>query len=101
MKEIESEMTIEREGEEVEVEIVGYFSPACRGSRERGTGLQMEPDEPEGIDDITASLDGVEIVLTSDEEEKACEILLALVEDDCDEPEPEDREPPCWEDVWG
>lgn len=29
-----------------EMEITFDYTPACRGVRERGTGLQLEPDEP-------------------------------------------------------
>lgn len=33
-------------------QIAFTWYPGCRGARERGTGLQLEPDESEGPEDI-------------------------------------------------
>ncbi|AVH84944.1 hypothetical protein RsoM2USA_15 [Ralstonia phage RsoM2USA] len=36
--------------EDCTIKIVYDYSAACRGARERGTGLQLEPDEPESVE---------------------------------------------------
>jgi len=54
------------DGGELDCEL--EYEPAERGSRERGTGLQMEPDEPENAILITARLNGIDIAeLLSDD----------------------------------
>jgi len=109
MSQVKSSLTIERpigkdndlDMEEIEVTITGEYSPFHRGRFEKGGG-QVEPDEPECIDDIEATFNGKTIELTDSEVEKAEEELLSTVKDDCDGPEPDDDyEPPCWDDVWG
>jgi len=47
------------DGGELECEL--EYNEAERGSRERGTGLQLEPDEPEYCVLETAKLNGVDI----------------------------------------
>jgi len=47
------------DGGELECEL--EYEPAERGSRERGTGLQLEPDHPEFCTLETAKLNGVDI----------------------------------------
>jgi len=46
-------------GGELDCEL--YYEPAERGSRERGTGLQLEPDFPERTNLEIAKINGVEI----------------------------------------
>lgn len=36
--------------EDCTIKIGYYYSAACRGERERGSGLQISPDEPEGVE---------------------------------------------------
>jgi len=38
------------------------YEPAELGSRERGTGLQLEPDSPERAYLVTAEINGVDIL---------------------------------------
>jgi len=47
------------DGGELECEL--EYNEAERGSRERGTGLQLEPDHPEFCTLETAKLNGVDI----------------------------------------
>jgi len=66
-------ITIEREGEEIEIEVFGEYRPAERGSRDR-YGLPLEPDEPEELE-LTEAAHG--FTLTREEEAQAIEALLA------------------------
>jgi len=50
------------------------YEPECRGSRERGTGLQMEPDEPANAFLVTAKIGGVDI------SELLSEDIIGLIE---------------------
>jgi len=50
------------------------YEPECLGSREFGTGLQMEPDEPENAILITAKINGVDI------SELLSEDIIGLIE---------------------
>ncbi len=43
---------------EIEVDVAYIHEPAIRGSRERGSGLQLEPDEPEGIEVLSVLTSG-------------------------------------------
>lgn len=107
MQQVKSSLLIERpigkdndtDMEEMEVTITGAYSPFHRGRFEKGGG-QIEPDEPEMIEDIEAIYNGKVIELTDAELEKAEEELFSMVKDDCDEPDfDRDDEPPCWDDV--
>lgn len=40
---------------EIEIEVEYDFSPASKGGRERGTGLQLEPDTDASVDIISAT----------------------------------------------
>lgn len=46
--------------EEVEADIEVWLDPACRGARERGTGLQLEPDCLAHIEIISVVVSGVD-----------------------------------------
>lgn len=48
---------------EFECEIEADYSRACPGSREHGTGLKLEPDEPESVEITKVTVLGVEIPL--------------------------------------
>lgn len=65
---------VERENDDHEVEIRYEFTPFCRGARERGTGLALEPDTPASVEILETSL-----LLTVSETDKALDA--------------------CWEDV--
>jgi len=64
-------ITVERE-----VEVEFYYTPACRGARDscggvRGAGPPLEQDEPEELEFVGATLDGVAFELTDGERERA------------------------------
>jgi len=50
------------------------YEPAENGARERGTGLQLEPDSPERAYLLTAELNGVDIAELLSEE------IIGLIE---------------------
>ena len=81
------------EWQELPVLVEYEYTPASRGSRERGTGLQMEPDEPARIVIISTS-----IPLTPEETARAfedCEAdVMAKIMDAKDE-----RDERRWEDM--
>lgn len=78
------ELTIQRDGVEIEVAIEYDYIPASRGSRDsccgvRGAGAALEPDEP-----ATAEITSVrrmdtneEIELTENEEDRAIERAIS------------------------
>lgn len=76
--------------EEIEVDVSGDYHPFRRGAFERG-GLQIDPDEPEMVEDIEATHNGKPIDLTEDEEEKAEEALLEVAQEGDDEPDRDDE----------
>jgi hypothetical protein len=45
-----------------EIEVSGCYYKACRGMRERGTGLQLEPDEPASIEIESIMYKGIDVV---------------------------------------
>ena len=70
-------LTIERDGEEIEVEVEYDFYRASRGARD-SYGAQLEPDEGASVE-ITSTVNtetGQEIELTDSETEKAIEQAL-------------------------
>ena len=44
--------TVNFRGHKLEVEF--EYTPYCRGAREHGTGIPLEPDDEEGIEEINA-----------------------------------------------
>ena len=54
---------------EIKIEVEYDFNPASRGGRERGTGLQLEPDTDASVDVLSATdiRTGAEIKLTPEE----------------------------------
>jgi len=44
------------------LEVSGSAWKACRGAREHGTGLQLEPDEPAGFEIESVMFKGVEVM---------------------------------------
>lgn len=67
---------------EMVVEVEYTYHPACRGERERGTGLPLEPDEPEHIE-IESVTDqfGNTIELSNDEYAELEEDILEELQD--------------------
>ena len=76
-KTIRTEMTVEREGAEVELDISGTYIPGYPETRE-------EPAEYPCCEDIEAKQNGVPFVLTEAEEDLAQEKLLASHAEDCE-----------------
>ena len=46
--------------EELEADVTVWLDPACRGARERGTGLQLEPDCLAHIEILSVVVSGVD-----------------------------------------
>lgn len=46
--------------DEVEADVTFWFDEACKGARERGTGLQLEPDCLAHIEIISVVVSGVD-----------------------------------------
>ena len=65
---------------EYEIEIEGSFYAGCRGSRD-SMGVPEEPDDPEEVEIIEATLDGHKIELTDKEVNTAEEALYQAVID--------------------
>lgn len=53
-------ITVNFQGSKVEVS--GHSWKECRGAREHGTGLQLEPDEPAGFEIDSVMFKGVEVI---------------------------------------
>ena len=68
---------------QIEVEISGTYYREHKGRFD--SGLQMEPDEPAHIEDITAKLGKETIELTESDIERAEEALMDVWGDGCDE----------------
>lgn len=72
--EIETIIWVERGDDELEIKVTASASPRVRG-RYHGPPERCFPDEGGEIEDIQATLNGVEFELTKDEEDKALESL--------------------------
>ncbi len=92
--------TIERDDNEVAIEVEYNATPGCRGSRDslggvRGAGPPLEPDSPPEIEIIKAvSVAGIEITLTDSEIDKIETELWSELEElrrDAQERPEEDR----------
>jgi hypothetical protein len=59
---------------EIEIKISGTYTANYRGKRDKW-GAQLEPDEPDSIEDIEATVDGVERELSDEEKGRAMEAL--------------------------
>lgn len=85
---VEFAFTIERNEEQIELLIVGEYSPASKGATDGKYGPPIEPDEPDFIEiDSATDEDGNEIELTEEEYEKAVEEgleKLAEMEEGCE-----------------
>lgn len=68
MKQVSTTMLIY--SNQIEVTISGTYSPLHRGRFEKGGG-QLEPDEPEMVEDITAKLGRDTIELDEEDMERA------------------------------
>ncbi len=69
---------VERDGEELEVEVTARAYRAERGSR-------WQPPEPGGIEDLSARIGKADFLLTPDEEEQASEALCMAIVDNADD----------------
>lgn len=63
-----------------EILVTGDYNPPSRGKRDKW-GAQMEPDEPDGIEDISATVDGVDYELNEEEKSRAIFALWEAVSD--------------------
>ncbi len=81
--------------------LIGFiYYPGCRGAREHGTGLQLEPDEPAGIEEmVLMNLKGWHLDWLTDKVEAAdewddiadqCKNYMESQEPDYDDYEPWD-----------
>ena len=76
----EQEVNDEMEEVEIEVTVDFDYEPAERGSREHGTGLQLEPDWDENAEiNSVKDSDGKEITLTEKEQEVIVEKCIEHV----------------------
>lgn len=69
---------------EVECMVDFDYSPPCRGARERSSGIQLEPDEPENVEINSISIVGQNItsIVTEEFFEAVClEVLHELAEE--------------------
>jgi len=73
-------MTVERNGEELEVEVEGNIYPGHKGVHTLPNGDPGYPDEPAEVEITDITLDGKVFDLTDEEMEKAHELLLRAVE---------------------
>ena len=81
---VESKMIVERDDEELELEIEGEMVAYVPG-RHSGPAEMCFPSEGGYVEDIAAKLDGVEFELSEDETERASEILTSVdVDNDLD-----------------
>lgn len=64
-----------------EIEIVGNYTPAQRGSRDR-YGVPMDPDEPDSVEVESAFLDGQEIDLDAEDMKRAELALFEAIAED-------------------
>jgi hypothetical protein len=46
---------------EIEADVAYIYNRACRGARERGSGIQLEPDEPASVEIQTVTASGVDL----------------------------------------
>jgi hypothetical protein len=68
--------TVEREGVTIDVDYT-YYS-ASRGAREKGSGVQLEPDEPATVEINEMGIQGIDVTaLLVDFEEDIMEELLS------------------------
>jgi len=87
---VEFSITVERDGEEVDLYVVGEYIPGSKGARDGRFGPPIEPDEPATIE-ISSVVDeeGNEVELTDSEYDKAIDKGLDQLADqeesyDCD-----------------
>lgn len=73
----------EIEDREIEILATGTYSPPSRGKRDR-YGAQMEPDEPDSIEDVFATVDGEGYKLDSEENARSMGALWEAVSDSLD-----------------
>lgn len=81
MKTIYTTMTLDRPAGEIEVQLVGTFHPARRGTRAHPMDRFALPDEPAEISDICAATAAGEIELTEAELVTAEEKLMEALEE--------------------
>ena len=78
---VETRLTIDREDQEdIDVHIVGTYSPGLKGCRTLRNGDPGYPDEPSDAELLHAYVDGVEFKLTDSEVDKAIEALIEKAE---------------------
>ena len=65
---------------EIDVTIIGTYSPGLKGCRTLSNGDPGYPDEPSDAELLHAYVDGVEFELTDSEVDKAIEALIEKAE---------------------
>ena len=65
-------------GADDEMKIVGYYTPPCPGKRDE-FGAQLEPDEGDSIEVVSASINGVACELDSEQKQDAIAALWEAV----------------------
>jgi hypothetical protein len=72
--------------QELELTVEYNYTPPCRGAREAGTGLALEPDDPESIEvESVTDAQGVTVELTPTEAERVELVCFEDVADRRDE----------------
>lgn len=84
---ITSSWHVERGGEDLEVELAARFWPGTADVRYLRNGDPGYPGDPATVDNVEATIDGVEIALTPDEMRDARERLIERGEVDGDDEE--------------
>ena len=78
---VETHITLDREDQEdIDVTVIGYYSPGLKGRRHLANGDPGYPDEPSEAELLHAYVNGVEFELTDSELDKAIEALIEKAE---------------------
>lgn len=88
--------TPEGEEQDFDVKLEFDYCEAERGSREQGTGLQMEPDYPASMDLCSATTKDGKDILSLMDEHQIEQLEIAAMEAAEEPPEPDDD--PCYGD---
>jgi hypothetical protein len=80
-------MTVENaEGEEVEVTIEYSYYAGCPGMKEAGTGLALEPDDPEEVEiEGVKDSEGIDYELTEEDTEVFYEKIFEHIKNEIEE----------------
>ena len=80
-RQVKARITLDRENQDdIDVTIIGTYSPGLKGCRTLSNGDPGYPDEPSDAELLHAYVDGVEFKLTDSEVDKAIEALIEKAE---------------------